>query len=121
MALRRREATRTEVEDRGDVPSDRSSDEPQIIHEFAGTGVTGVMIGMSVLAVLLVVFLAQNTDSVPIEFVTWDGESPLFVVVLVAVVASALATLTVSGIWRRRRRQHRTEHAELERLRRSRS
>jgi uncharacterized integral membrane protein len=83
--------------------------------------VTGVMIGLSVLAVLLITFLAQNTEPVPIEFLVWDGEAPLFVIVLVALATAALTTLTVSGVWRRRRRRYRTEREELERFRRSRS
>lgn len=112
MALRNREA-KTGEDDRGDGP--------EIVHDYPGTGVTGVMIALSVLAVLLIIFLAQNTDSVPVEFLAWETEAPLFVVVLVALAAAAFTTLGVSGIWRRRRRQRRTEHEELERLRRSRS
>jgi uncharacterized integral membrane protein len=120
MALRRGDATsEREIEDQSQ-PRARD-DDPEIIHDYSATGVTGVMIGLSVLAVLLIIFLAQNTDPVPIEFLVWDGEGPLFVIVLVALVAAALTTLAVSGVWRRRRRRYRTERDELERLRRSRS
>lgn len=89
----------------------------ETVNNYRGTGVTPLMIVLSVLAVLLIVFLAQNTDSVPIEFLVWDGEAPLFLVVLVSVAASAFLTLGVSGVWRRRRRRQRTEHEELQRLR----
>ena len=113
MALRRGES---KTDDRSDERRD-----PEVVHDYPGTGVTPLMIALSIISVLLIVFLAQNTDSVPVEFLVWEGEAPLFVVVLVALAAAAFTTLGVSGIWRRRRRQHRTEREELERLRRTRT
>lgn len=99
-----------------------SRDEPttgdrEVVNNYSGTGVTPVMIVLGIVAVLFVVFLAQNGESVPVEFLGWDVDAPLNVVVLVALVASALATLAVAGIWRRRRRRSRTEREELQRLR----
>lgn len=117
MASRNREAKTGEAK----TGEDERNDDRQVVHDYPGTGVTGLMIGLSVLALLLIIFLAQNTDAVPVEFLAWETETPLFVVVLVALAAAAFTTLGVSGIWRRRRRQRRTEHEELERLRRSRS
>lgn len=103
---------------RKDPATDTGSESETVtVTSYRGTGVTMVMIVLSVLAVILIVFLAQNTDSVPIEFLVWDGEAPLFVVVLGSVAAAAFLTLGVSGVWRRRRRRQRTEHEELQRLR----
>lgn len=98
-------------------PTTETGSEPETVNNYRGTGVTPVMIALSLLAVFLIVFLAQNTDSVPIEFLVWDGEAPLFVVVLASVVAAAFLTLGISGVWRRRRRRQRTDHEELQRLR----
>ena len=93
------------------------TDDPEVVKSYRGTGVTPLMLAMAVISVLFVVFLAQNTDDVPIEFLAWEGEPPLMVALLVTMAASAFLTLAVSGVWRRRRRLRRTEREELGRLR----
>jgi uncharacterized integral membrane protein len=86
-----------------------------------GTGVTPTLLLVSALIVALIVFLAQNTETVPVEFLVWDVDAALFVVVLIAMAASAVVTLVVAGVWRRRRRRHRSEREELHRLRQDRT
>ena len=83
------------------------TDDPEVVTDARGTGVTPLMIGLVVVAMLFVVFLAQNAEDVPIEFLAWEGEPPLMVALLVTMVVSAFLTLAVSGIWRRRRRRGR--------------
>lgn len=67
------------------------------------------MVGAGVLLVLLVVFIAQNTDDVQISFLAWDGSAPLAVALLVAAVAGILITAVVGTlrIWQLRRRVRR--------------
>lgn len=91
---------------------------PEVVTSYRGTGVTPLMIVLGVLATLLVVVLAQNTDTVPFEFVTLDAEPSLSILLLATAVASSLITLAAAGVWRRRRRRTRTEREELDRLRR---
>lgn len=92
------------------------SDEREIIDQ-RGTGVTPLMIALGVVAVLFIIFLAQSTEEVAIEFLVWEVDAPLYVVLLVTMAASGFLTLAVAGIWRRRRRRQRAEHEELGRLR----
>jgi uncharacterized integral membrane protein len=61
---------------------------------------------------LLVVFIAQNTQSVHMSFLGWDGEPPLAVAILVAaalgvVITAAVGTLRILQLRRRVRREHR--------------
>lgn len=46
--------------------------------------------------VLLIVFIAQNTDPVSVRFLGWEGETPLAVALLIATVAG-LFLATVAG------------------------
>jgi uncharacterized integral membrane protein len=94
-------------------------DGPEAENRYEGTGVTPVMIVLSLVAVAFVIFIAQNTGSTPVGFLGWDVETSLAVVVLVTMVTTALLTLAVAAVWRRRRRKQRSEHEELRRLRRS--
>lgn len=93
------------------------SDDREVVKDYRGTGVTPLMIALGVVAVLFIIFLAQSTEQVAIEFLFWEVEAPLYVVLLVTMAASAFLTLAVAGIWRRRRRRQRAEHEELGRLR----
>ena len=92
-------------------------DEPEVVNRYTGTGVTGTVIALALLAIAAVILLAQNTESVPFEFVTWNAEVPLYVLFLVTAVAASLATMLASAVWRRRRRRMCNEHEELQRLR----
>jgi uncharacterized integral membrane protein len=105
---------------RDDAPAEtttsRSAD-PEVVNRYSGTGVTGTIVGLAVLALAAVFLLAQNTEKVPFEFLWLDGDVPLYVLFLVTALAASLATVLASAIWRRRRRQMRNEHEELQRLR----
>ena len=100
--------------------TDTPTDDRERVTADKGTGVTPLMILLGLVSVLFVVFLAQNTDTIPIEFLWFEGEPPLFVVLLVTMTATALVTLGVAGVWRRRRRRHLIEREELDRLRKNR-
>jgi|FLYL01.1.fsa_nt_gi uncharacterized integral membrane protein len=71
------------------------------------------------LAVALVVFIAQNTQDVELRFLQWEGRFPLAVIILGVAVAAALADEVLLWVLRRRRRRRAEERAELDRLRRS--
>ena len=49
-----------------------------------------------IILVLLIIFIAQNTDPVSIRFLGWEGETPLAVALLAATVAG-LFLATVAG------------------------
>ncbi|GAA4756802.1 hypothetical protein GCM10023350_47980 [Nocardioides endophyticus] len=67
-----------------------------------------VLLGL--LLVLLIVFIAQNTQDVHVSFLTWDGTTPLAVALLIAAVGGILLT-AIAGllrIWQLRRRVRRS-------------
>jgi uncharacterized integral membrane protein len=76
----------------------------------AGRAWVGV-VALAVVLVLLVIFIAQNTRSVTVSFLGWDGHTPLAVALLIAAVA-ALFVAAVAGslrIWQLRARVRRAQ------------
>jgi len=67
------------------------------------------LIAAGLFLVLLIVFVAQNTQRVEISFFGWNGKAPLAVAVLAAAVTGVLTTALVGGlrIWQVRRRVRR--------------
>jgi uncharacterized integral membrane protein len=73
------------------------------------SGLWFAVVGSAIVLVLLIVFIAQNTDPVDVTFLGWEGETPLAVALLIATVAG-LVLATVAGtlrIWQLRRRVRR--------------
>lgn len=64
------------------------------------------MVAAAVLLILLVVFVAQNTDDVHIAFLWIDGTAPLAVALLIAAAIGIALTAVVGTlrIWQLRRR-----------------
>ena len=63
-------------------------------------------------AVVLIVFIAQNTQKVEISFLGWDGDVPLAVALLIAAVCGAaivllVGTVRITQLRRAERRQRR--------------
>ena len=76
----------------------------------------GLILGI-VLSIPLVVFLAQNTQSVTISFLAWTGQVPLVAVLGVTVIATIVIDELIGLAVRSRRRKAIVERQELERLR----
>ena len=70
---------------------------------------TGV-VGLGVLLVLLIIFIAQNTQKAEVHFLGWSGTAPQSVALLIATAAGlALAVIAASlRILQLRRRVRRT-------------
>jgi uncharacterized integral membrane protein len=85
---------------------------------YRGTGVwPAVVIGL-VLAAAVVIFVAQNTHVVALDFLWFDFRTSPAVLVL-ATGLIAVVGAVVAGAWLRvRRRRHLQQREELERLRR---
>jgi len=89
------------------APSPRPQD-PLRRSRTSGAFVALVLLGL--LLVLLIVFIAQNTQDVHVSFLAWDGTTPLAVALLIAAVGGILLT-AVAGllrIWQLRRRVRRS-------------
>jgi uncharacterized integral membrane protein len=69
-------------------------------------------LALAVLLLLLVIFIAQNTQSVQVSFLGWNGRAPLAVALLIAsvvgiVLAAVAGTLRIVQLRRRVRRDRR--------------
>ena len=54
-------------------------------------------------AVALIVFIAQNTNEAEVNFLGWEWDIPLFLLLLITVALSALCTVIISWFMGRRR------------------
>jgi uncharacterized integral membrane protein len=66
--------------------------------------------GLAAVMALLVIFVAQNTDRVGVQFLGWDWHAPLAVVILTGAVAGMVLVLVAGTlrIWQLRRRVKRS-------------
>ena len=81
---------------------------------------TGVWTSVAVAllaATAFLVFVAQNTDQVDVEWTVWSVRVSLAAVVFGAMLLGALLALAIGAIWRLRRHRRRREREELHRLR----
>jgi uncharacterized integral membrane protein len=58
------------------------------------SGIWAGVISLGVVLILLIIFIAQNTDDVDVAFLGWEGRAPLSVTLLIA----AAAGLFLAGI-----------------------
>lgn len=76
--------------------------------------------GFLVLALLLVVFAVQNTQSVELRFLGFEGSYPLVVIIITVVVVTVILDEILGFVMRRRRARRTREREELKRLRKQR-
>jgi uncharacterized integral membrane protein len=72
--------------------------EPELARGVRGTrtGALWTLVALSVLvAVILLIFIVQNSDRTKVSFLSWDGHLPLSVLLLCATVLGALLVLFV--------------------------
>ena len=77
-------------------------------------GIYAALVAFGIVLILLVIFIAQNTESVPVRFLGWEGSAPLAVSLLVAVAAGLLlagAAASARIVQLRRRVKKERKHA----------
>lgn len=82
-----------------------------------GAGVPWGLAAFLLGVVLLVVFVVQNAQSVVLQFLGWEGEYPLSLIIIMVIAISVILDEILGGLLRRRRRRRRAEKEELRRLR----
>jgi len=60
------------------------------------SGIWAAVVGLGLVLLLLVIFIAQNTQSVSVSFLGWSGQTPLAVALLIA-TAAGLFLSAVAG------------------------
>ncbi len=76
------------------------------------SGFWAATVGLGVVLLLLIVFIAQNTRQTTVSFLAWDGQVPVSVALLIAAVAGLFLAL-LAGLLRilqLRRRVRRDRH-----------
>lgn len=91
-------------------PSETPAPEP-------GPSIPWRMGGFLLLTTLIVVFAVQNTQDVDLNFLGWNWNLPLVIVILIAALVAVLLDEVLGGLIKRRRLRARRERTELERLR----
>ncbi len=84
------------------VPADEDAPRPEGGDPLRGSRTSGfyaATIGLGVVLVLLIIFIAQNTRKTTVSFLGWDGEVPVAVGLLIAAVAG-LFLAGVAGMLR---------------------
>jgi uncharacterized integral membrane protein len=75
------------------------------------------VIALFVVAAAVVILVAQNSHPVDASFLWFDGRPNLSVLLLAAIVGTAIVTELVGLIWRHRRRRAMAMRSELQELR----
>ena len=84
---------------------------------FVGTGLFwGLVIG-ALLAVAVIILAAQNTQQVTLEFLPFEIDTPLIVVLLASLLIGVVLDEIIGWAYRARRRRTLTEKEELKLLR----
>jgi uncharacterized integral membrane protein len=63
------------------------------------SGFWAATVGLGVVLLLLIVFIAQNTRQTTVSFLAWDGQVPVSVALLIAAVAGLFLAL-LAGLLR---------------------
>ena len=106
------------MSDAADRPTDPTVDEEAPTRPtrdpLRGSKTSGAWIsvaGLGVVLLLLIIFILQNTQSVEVTFLGWNGHAPLAVSLLIATVAGLFLALVAGSlrIIQLRRRVRRTK------------
>jgi uncharacterized integral membrane protein len=62
------------------------------------SGAWFAVIGLAALLLLLVIFIAQNTQRVQVSFLVWDGKAPLSVSLMVAALIGILVAVVAGSL-----------------------
>ena len=99
------------------APQPEQPKEPKKPRESRGVAVWTTVIAALAVAAAFLVFVAQNTDQVHVQWTVWVAHVSLAAVVFGAMLLGSALTLLVGAIWRVRRRRHLRMRRELEQLR----
>ena len=71
----------------------------------ARSGLSPALIAAAVIVVVLVIFILQNSDRAPIEFLFFERRTPVWVAIGIGIVLGIILDRLVTAWWRRSRRR----------------
>jgi uncharacterized integral membrane protein len=93
--------TRHEHADRTGAAADEGSARPAEKDPLRGSRTSGAWLAVTLLAVLLlvlIIFVAQNTQDVEVSFLVWNGQAPLAVALMVAALVGIAIALVAGSL-----------------------
>jgi uncharacterized integral membrane protein len=78
--------------------SARSAPAKDPLRRSRTSGAWFAVVGLAALLLLLVIFIAQNTQKVQVSFLGWDGRAPLAVSLLVASLVGILLAVVAGSL-----------------------
>lgn len=88
-----------------------SSTPPVNVRTKGRTGLSSAtiakLVAIGVVALLILIFILQNTESVQLTFLFWDFGFPLWLLFVLTLVGGVLAGMAVLAVLQRRRRHER--------------
>ena len=78
------------------APSTRSGGDP--LRGSRTSGVWFAVVALAILLLLLIIFIAQNTEKVNVAFLGFDGQAPLSVTILISVVVGLLLAVVAGSL-----------------------
>lgn len=70
-------------------------------------GPSGKLVALGIVAVLLVIFVIQNTDKTDVDVLLWDAVLPTWLVIVIAAALGLVAGWILGRVGRKRRRETR--------------
>lgn len=80
----------TEPSPKGSPSKDDGKQDGDPLRRSRTSGAYAALIAFAVVLVLLIIFIAQNTDSASVRYLGWEGSAPMAVLLLIATVAGML-------------------------------
>jgi uncharacterized integral membrane protein len=111
------EARAAREEDETPAREATPADPPQV--QRVGTGIMPAVVTSIVLGAAMLVFVAQNTNRIDLEWLWLDFHTSAGVLALAALFVGVVAAIVGGAVVRRNRRRRLNEREELARLRRS--
>jgi uncharacterized integral membrane protein len=79
-------------------PAEHSADRRDPLRGSRTSGVYAAVIGLAVVLILLIIFIAQNTRRTTVSFLWLDGQVPVAVALLIAAAAGLFLALLASAL-----------------------
>jgi uncharacterized integral membrane protein len=106
------------IEEWGEEPAAPAPAQPES-HPGLVSRIRWGLLSFIVLAIIVIILSAQNTQEVELKALGWTAQAPLVVIILVTVLVTVVLDELVGVILRARKKKRIAEKEELKRLRRN--